>query len=458
MLRLFPALALVLSLGLAGPGTVSAAPLITVETAPGDDAAIIDGVKRTHAPDPRTKLFEVTAETSGGITVLKGRTDSAEALSDLRAAYYVQKRPVDVRVKLLPDSDDLKKKVWAFTTAPVTRITDLSGRPVTTVPAGTPAARLDEKDGMTLLRLPDGSIGLARSTDVRPSTETEILIRNRHERLIVTADEAVFKPLQEESAPSADVVLPRGAILRLDGAGDGVMRTALPDGRRGTIAVSAVEKLADFERREESERRSDPAAFMKALSETAVREAASGRHANGLTSLRVRDFIRNHAHLIRLFIHSVACTEGEVKGMISANVLLREGRHVFRGAVDAVSRSRNGGRWLCRSQFVHCSGMQMERGYHRLRTAFQFVGGGIVCCVLSLTSRRVYEFTRSQRRVGLFLFAVSRTQPRAVRRDGEVLFGKFSPRGSRLFNAGRRRSPFGVLCRDCLRALQGDLP
>ena len=99
MLRLFPALALVLSLGLAGPGTVSAAPLITVETAPGDDAAIIDGVKRTHAPDPRTKLFEVTAETSGGITVLKGRTDSAEALSDLR-------------VKLLPDSDDLKKKVW----------------------------------------------------------------------------------------------------------------------------------------------------------------------------------------------------------------------------------------------------------------------------------------------------------------------------------------------------------
>lgn len=285
MLCLFPTLALVLSLGLAGPGTVSAAPLITVETAPGDDAAIIDGVKRTHAPDPHTKLFEVTAETSGGITVLKGRTDSAEALSDLRAAYYVQKRPVDVRVKLLPDSDDLKKKVWAFTTAPVTRITDLSGRPVTTVPAGTPAARLDEKDGMTLLRLPDGSIGLARSTDVRPCTETEILIRNRHERLIVTADEAVFKPLQEESAPSADVVLPRGAVLRLDGAGDGVMRAALPDGRRGTIAVSAVEKLADFERREESERRSDPAAFMKALSETAVREAASGRHADGGRSL-----------------------------------------------------------------------------------------------------------------------------------------------------------------------------
>lgn len=273
MLCLFPTLALVLSLGLAGPGTVSAAPLITVETAPGDDAAIIDGVKRTHAPDPHTKLFEVTAETSGGITVLKGRTDSAEALSDLR-------------VKLLPDSDDLKKKVWAFTTAPVTRITDLSGRPVTTVPAGTPAARLDEKDGMTLLRLPDGSIGLARSTDVRPCTETEILIRNRHERLIVTADEAVFKPLQEESAPSADVVLPRGAVLRLDGAGDGVMRAALPDGRRGTIAVSAVEKLADFERREESERRSDPAAFMKALSETAVREAASGRHADGGSFLR----------------------------------------------------------------------------------------------------------------------------------------------------------------------------
>ena len=127
---------------------------------------------------------------------------------------------------------------------------------------------------MTLLRLPDGSIGLARSTDVRPCTETEILIRNRHERLIVTADKAVFKPLQEESAPSADVVLPRGAVLRLDGAGDGVMRAALPDGRRGTIAVSAVEKLADFERREESERRSDPAAFMKAHRKGSLRAAS----------------------------------------------------------------------------------------------------------------------------------------------------------------------------------------
>lgn len=42
----------------------------------------------------------------------------------------------------------------------------------------------------------------------------------------------------------------------------------------------------------------------------------------GLTSLRVRDFIRNHAHLIRLFIHSVACAGREVKGKISANVLL----------------------------------------------------------------------------------------------------------------------------------------
>ena len=45
---------------------------------------------------------------------------------------------------------------------------------------------------------------------------------------------------------------------------------------------------------------------------------AAGRAHDDLTSLRVRDFIRNHAPLIRLFIHSVACTEGEVKGMIIA--------------------------------------------------------------------------------------------------------------------------------------------
>ena len=64
------------------------------------------------------------------------------------------------------------------------------------------------------------------------------------------------------------------------------MRAALPDGRRGTIAVSAVEKLADFERREESERRSDPAAFMKALSGDGGAGGRLGRHADGGSFLR----------------------------------------------------------------------------------------------------------------------------------------------------------------------------
>ena len=74
-----------LTLVLATSCTPFAAPLITVETAPKDDAAIIENVRKTHAPDPRLKLFEVTSKTENGRTVLEGRTDSAEALSDLRA-------------------------------------------------------------------------------------------------------------------------------------------------------------------------------------------------------------------------------------------------------------------------------------------------------------------------------------------------------------------------------------
>lgn len=133
----------------------SAATLLTVESVPKSDAAIIENVRKTRAPDPRTTLFEATARTEGGLTVLEGRTDSPEALSDLRASYYLQKRAVDVRVKLLPDSDALKKKVWAFTTAPLADIADpATGRIVARMPAGTPAARLDEKDGQTLLRAP----------------------------------------------------------------------------------------------------------------------------------------------------------------------------------------------------------------------------------------------------------------------------------------------------------------
>lgn len=265
----------------------SAAPLLTVESVPESDAAIIENVRKTRAPDPRTTLFEVTARTDGGLTVLEGRTDSPEALSDLRASYHLQKRAADVRVKLLPDSDELKKKVWAFTTAPLTDITDLAtGRIVARMPAGTPAARLDEKDGQTLLRLPDGSIGLAKSADVRPCTETEILIRNRQEKLVVTAAEAVFSTLAQAGEAPVDVVLPRGAVLRLDGGDAEHWRAALPDNRRGTLPKAGVEKLLDVERRFENARREDPEAFMKAIAETARREARSGGHADGAAFLR----------------------------------------------------------------------------------------------------------------------------------------------------------------------------
>ena len=265
----------------------SAAPLLTAQSVPESDAAIIENVRKTRAPDPRTTLFEATARTEGGLTVLEGRTDSPEALSDLRASYYLQKRAVDVRVKLLPDSDALKKKVWAFTTAPLADIADpATGRIVARMPAGTPAARLDEKDGQTLLRLPDGSIGLAKSADVRPCTETEILIRNRHEKLVVTAAEAVFRTLAQEGEPSVDVALPRGAVLRLDGEDAQHWRAALPDNRRGTLPKAGVEKLLDVERRFENARREDPAAFMKSIAETARREARSGCHADGAAFLR----------------------------------------------------------------------------------------------------------------------------------------------------------------------------
>ncbi len=275
-----------LTLVLATSCTVLAAPLITVETAPKDDAAIIENVRKTHAPDSRLKLFEVTAGTENGRTVIHGRTDSAEALSDLRASYYVQNRSADIRVKLLPDADDLKKKIWAVTTAPLSDISDLSGRPVGQVPAGTPAARLSDDNGRTLLRFPDGSIGLTDSSNVRACTETDILIRNRQDKLVVTADSAVFKTNAGDNAPSVDIVLPRGAVLRLDGADGDSWRAALPDHRRGTIAKAGVEKLYDLERREEEARRTNPQAFMKALADTAAREAAPGRHKDGASFLR----------------------------------------------------------------------------------------------------------------------------------------------------------------------------
>ena len=81
-----------------------------------DAAAVLDAVRRQHAPDRRVAVFEIEAERiNDTLHILKGKCDDPEAIEALRAAF----RGTGIRfadyVKALPDAS-LKEKNEAIVT------------------------------------------------------------------------------------------------------------------------------------------------------------------------------------------------------------------------------------------------------------------------------------------------------------------------------------------------------
>lgn len=292
-------IAMRLSHSLATFGLVALSSLALAQTAMHpQDQTILDAVRAKHAPDSRTALLDVSARrTADGVVTLEGRTDSPGALADLRAAYYVKHIPTDVRVRLLPNRDDLHDKTWVIVRAPVTSVTDPTTGETVSVPMGTPARRLEDTAGRTLLQLPDGTIGEAPSDDLRAVDDTGILIWNRRDKLIVTKDGAAFAPDNPQGDSIEFITLSRDALLRLERREGSVWHAALPDGRLGTIAASEVEPLADRQKREEDARRASPNDFMKRIADTAREVASAHIHSDGGAFLR--DVFRRHDLIIQ---------------------------------------------------------------------------------------------------------------------------------------------------------------
>ena len=235
-----------------------------------EDQQIIESVRAKHAPDDRLDLFDIQAtREANGRVLLEGRTNNPAALADLRAAYYVKHLPIDVKVRLLPSRDDLKDKTWAIVKAPSVRVRDLQNRTHVTVTMGTPVRRLDDQNNLSLIQLPDGSIGEVPSSQLRAVDDTGILIWNRREKLIVTADRTTFQIEGPDNKSVEMITLPRGAVLRLERAFENTWQAGLPDGRMGTLKKADVQKLDDLQLREESARRESTTAFMKKVAETA---------------------------------------------------------------------------------------------------------------------------------------------------------------------------------------------
>ena len=162
---------------------------------------------------------------------------------------------------------------------------------------GTPVRRLDDQNNLSLIQLPDGSIGEVPSSQVRAVDDTGILIWNRREKLIVTADRTTFQIEGPDNKSVEMITLPRGAVLRFERAFENTWQAGLPDGRMGTLKKADVQKLDDFQLREESARRESTTAFMKKVAETA-KALAKAPYPDGGAFLR-DVFLRHDLYLQR---------------------------------------------------------------------------------------------------------------------------------------------------------------
>ena len=141
-----------------------------------DAAAVLDAVRRQHAPDRRVAVFEIEAERiNDTLHILKGKCDDPEAIEALRAAF----RGAGIRfadyVKALPDAS-LKEKNEALVTLSSINLRtapDHAAEMSTQAIMGTPLRVLEQYDNWYRVQTPDGYIGWTNAASIALKTAEE---------------------------------------------------------------------------------------------------------------------------------------------------------------------------------------------------------------------------------------------------------------------------------------------
>lgn len=202
-----------------------------------DAAAVLDAVRRQHAPDRRIAVFEIEAERiNDTLHILKGKCDDPEAIEALRAAF----RGAGIRfadyVKALPDAS-LKEKNEALVTLSSINLRtapDHAAEMSTQAIMGTPLRVLEQYDNW--YRVPDArrlhrldQRGLDRAEDSRGN---ETLALGRPLRLHGYTG-SVYAGPDLRSGTVSDLVL--GSVLEAD--------TAAKSGRKFASVPAARRKV-----------------------------------------------------------------------------------------------------------------------------------------------------------------------------------------------------------------------
>lgn len=208
-----------------------------------DLGKLIRQLKEKYAPDKRIEIFDIEVQKCAGSIVIKGETSSEEGYAQLMSLAYETALPIEIDVRLLPDST-LEGKEWGivYNSVGTMRTEPRYGAELSSqVLLGMPVRILDRQGEWSRIQAPDKYIGWIHGS-VKAFTKTELLQYLKKPKVIVTAmvSHSQEKPLAD-SFPVSDLVI--GDMLALKAEVDDYCHVVYPDGREGYIPKSDVMEM-----------------------------------------------------------------------------------------------------------------------------------------------------------------------------------------------------------------------
>lgn len=214
---------------------------------PADD--IIKDVKNRYAPDRRTELYDIKVHEYPSVTVLTGRTTSAEALAETVGLLSADGKNVVNDVRLLPD-EKMNGEIYGVVDIAVATVradADYSSEAQTQLLMGMPVRLLDD-DGWYYVQTPEGYLGWVAQRGIAPMTREQYAAW-------VEAPKAVYLPMtgliysqpDTKSQPVSDITA--GAIVRTGKKQGKFVEVLLPKGRTGYLQRSDLQDFDSWKQR-----------------------------------------------------------------------------------------------------------------------------------------------------------------------------------------------------------------
>lgn len=211
--------------------------------------ALSEDVKQSHAPDRRSRTFEVNflADTlTKGVYIAKGATTQIEAKEALAAAAVKMGITLLDSIKLLPDPE-LGAKIYGITSLAVSNIRYAPGHTgelATQTLMGMPMRILERRGSWVRVITPEGYIGWSNNA-VQALTKEEYDEWIKADKVIITTHYTLFR---EEPSAAAAVVRDGvwGCIVVTAGAQGGFYKVILPDGKPAFVAKAEAQKYSDW--------------------------------------------------------------------------------------------------------------------------------------------------------------------------------------------------------------------